>query len=203
MVHTSFSGIPSLAIVPRAPVTEIGEDAELMCGKPPLRRDARQATLEASERKEITMLRKLQRILVAVDDDPVARSVIEHGVALAAAEGAELTFVHVAAIVGEGFTRNGSVHRVPDRLGSTLLRSALACAGDAGITGETELLVGFAPEQIAALADELDADLIVVGSHHYTGAKRLLHGSTSRALLDATRRPLMIVTEPVREPARV
>jgi nucleotide-binding universal stress UspA family protein len=30
----------------------------------------------------------------------------------------------------------------------------------------TELLIGYPPSQIAALADELDVDLIVVGSRH-------------------------------------
>lgn len=150
------------------------------------------------------MFRNLERILVAVDDDTASEAAVEHAVALAASERAKVTFVHVTSILGQDFVPNGNkVNRVPDRSHMPLLGSAMDVAGEAGIDAQVELLVGFPPEQIAALAEELDSDLIVVGSRHMQGAKRLLHGSVSRALLDATRRPLMVVTEPAVEPARV
>ena len=152
------------------------------------------------------MFRKLERILVAVDDDESSEAAMQHGVALAASEGAILTFVHVTSILGQDFIPHGSeLNRVPDRSEVPILQSSLAAAADDGVAARSELLVGYPPTQIAALADELDSDLVIVGSRHLTGAKRLLHGSTSRALLDETHRPLMVVTEPARdpEPARV
>lgn len=150
------------------------------------------------------MFRKLNRILVAVDEDAPSEAAVEHALALAVAEGATVVFVHVTSILGQDFVPNGSkVNRVPDRGATAVLRAALEHAAEAGVTADSELLVGFAPEQIAALADELDSDLIVVGSHHFTGAKRVLHGSISRALIDATRRPLMVVSEPAPQPAHV
>ena len=148
------------------------------------------------------MFRKLSRILVAVDDGPSSEAAVEHGLALAVAEDAKVTFAHVTSILGQDFAPNGSsANRVPDRGQTPVLRSALALAEQAHVDANSELLVGYAPKQIAALAEEIDADLVVVGSRHYTGAKRLLRGSTSRALLDETSRPLMVVTEPAPLPA--
>jgi nucleotide-binding universal stress UspA family protein len=62
------------------------------------------------------------------------------------------------------------------------------------VRAEPELLLGYAPRQIARLAVDVDADLIVVGSRRLGRVKRLVVGSTSRALLEATRRPVLIVT---------
>jgi nucleotide-binding universal stress UspA family protein len=146
---------------------------------------------------------KLNHILIAVDDGPSSEPAVQQGLELAAAVDAHVTFVHVASILGQEFTGHETkTTRVPDRGQFPPLRTALAMADEEGVDAEAELLVGYAPEQIAAFAEELDADMIVVGSRHFTGARRMLHGSTSRALLDATRRPLMVVTEPALEPAR-
>ena len=115
-----------------------------------------------------------------------------------------MVFVHVTSILGEEFAADGSnVSRAPERANVPVLRDALASAERVGVPADSELLVGFPATQIAALADELDADLVIVGSRHFKGAKRMLHGSTSRTLLDETRRPLLIVTEPAHEPALV
>ena len=148
------------------------------------------------------MFRKLSSILVAVHDDPSSEAAVEHGLALAQAEDARVTFVHVTSILGQDFSANRtSANRVPDRGQTPVLRSALTRAEEAHVDADSELLVGYAPKQIAALAEEIDADLVIVGSRHYTGAKRMLRGSTSRALLDETNRPLMVVTEPAPLPA--
>ena len=150
------------------------------------------------------MSRKLERILIAVDDDgAVSEAAVQQGLALASAEGARVIFVHVTSILGEQFAPGTELTRAPERETVPILRDAVATAELAGVPVQSELLVGYPPTQIAALAEELDADLVIVGSRHYTGAKRMLRGSTSRALLDATRRPLLIVTEPAHEPAHV
>jgi nucleotide-binding universal stress UspA family protein len=138
------------------------------------------------------MSRTLKHILIAVDDRPASDAAVALGLDLAAAAGAPVTFVHVAS----------ALRRIPDRAEVPELRSALALAEAVRVDAKSELLVGLVPEQIAALAEELDSGVIVVGSRHITGTKRLLHESTSRALLDATCRPIMVVAEPARELAR-
>lgn len=150
------------------------------------------------------MTRKLECILIAVDDTPSSTVAIEQGLSLAADEGAEVVFVNVVSIVGEHFMhRDGRPERVPDRAQTKVLVDACAKGEELGLSCTTELLVGYPPTQIAALAEELDVDLVVVGSRHLTGVKRFLLGSTSRALIGDSTRPLLVVPEPAPTPALI
>ena len=148
------------------------------------------------------MTRKLERILIAIDDTPSSAAAIDQGLALASGEGAEVVFVNVVSIVGEQFVPgDGKPDRVPDRAQTEVLVAATAQAEELGVPCTTELLVGYPPVQIAALADDLDVDLVVVGSRNLHGVKRFLLGSTSRALISDSTRPLLVVPEPVPAPA--
>jgi len=148
------------------------------------------------------MTRKLERILIAIDDTPSSAAAVEQGLALAAGESAEVVFVNVVSIVGEQFVHgDGKPDRVPDRAQTEVLVDACATAEAVGVTCTTELLVGYPAAQIAALAEELDVDLVVVGSRHLHGVKRFLLGSTSRALIGGSTRPLLVVPELAPVPA--
>jgi nucleotide-binding universal stress UspA family protein len=72
---------------------------------------------------------------------------------------------------------------------------AAAKAEAVGVQYTTELLVGYPPKQIALVANDRDVDLVIVGSRHTTGLKRFLIGSTSRALIGETTRPVLIVPD--------
>jgi len=148
------------------------------------------------------MTRKLECILIGVDETRSSAAAIEQGLALAADEGARVVFAHVVSIVGEQFVPDdGKPDRVPDAAQTQLLVDAAAKADAVGVPCTTELLVGYPPKQIAAVADDLDVDLIVVGSRQLSGVRRFLLGSTSRDLVTATTRPLLVVPEPAPEPA--
>jgi nucleotide-binding universal stress UspA family protein len=148
------------------------------------------------------MTRKLKHILIAVDETPSSQTALEQGLALAADEEAHVVLVHVVSIVGEQFVPDDrKPDRVPDRARTKVLIDAAAIAEAVGVPCTTELLVGYPPAQIAAVAEELDVDLVVVGSRQLSGVKRFLLGSTSRALIGDTTRPLLVVPETVLEPA--
>ncbi len=148
------------------------------------------------------MTRNLKRILIAIDDTPSSVAAIDQGLALAAGEEASVIFVNVVSIVGEQFVPGqGKPDRVPDRAQTEVLVEAAAKAEAVGVPCDTELLVGYPATQIAALANELDVDLIVVGSRHLHGVKRFLLGSTSKGLIGDTTRPLLVVPEPAPVPA--
>ena len=51
------------------------------------------------------------------------------------------------------------------------------------------------PETILRVADELDAELIVTGTHGTTAVESGLLGSVSNALIHNSRRPVLIVPE--------
>jgi len=148
------------------------------------------------------MTRKLKKILIAVDETPSSVTAIEQGLALASEEDAQVVFVHVVSIAGEQFVPgNAKPERVADRARTPVLVDAALAAEAVGVPCTAEVLVGHAPKQIAFLADELDVDLVVVGSRHLSGIKRFLLGSTSRALIGETNRPLLVVPETVLDPA--
>ena len=62
-----------------------------------------------------------------------------------------------------------------------------------GITAEGAVLHGHPAEMIAAVAREKNADLIVTGSHGRTGLERILLGSTSERILNATPCAVLVV----------
>lgn len=150
------------------------------------------------------MTRKLKCILIAVDESPSSQTALEQGLALAADEHAEVVFAHVVSIAGERFVLDDhKPDRVPEGPRTKVLVDAAAIAESIGVPCRTELLVGYVPAQIAALAEDLDVDLVVVGSRHLSGVKRFLLGSTSRALIGDSTRPLLVVPETAPEPALI
>ena len=58
---------------------------------------------------------------------------------------------------------------------------------------------GIAPTEISALAKEESVDLIVVGTHGWTGMRHLVMGSVARSVLKTAHRPVLIVEGPSRE----
>ena len=145
---------------------------------------------------------KLERILIAVDRGPSSDAAVDRGLSLAAEDGAEVIFVHVVAIRGEHFVPGGDhPDRAPESAQTRALLDARAKAEAAGVRSSGELLVGYPPKEIAALADGDDVDLVIVGSRRLTGIKRFVLSRTSRALLGKTGRPVLVVPENAPVPA--
>jgi nucleotide-binding universal stress UspA family protein len=70
------------------------------------------------------------------------------------------------------------------------------CAPLAGLRYRTELRYGSPVGAILDLADETDADMIVLGSRGLGGFPELLLGSTSSQVSQHSRRPVLIVPIP-------
>ncbi len=58
---------------------------------------------------------------------------------------------------------------------------------------------GSTPKVVVDLAQEENADLIVVGTHGRTGVKHLVMGSVARSILKTAHRPVLIVEGPAEE----
>jgi len=149
----------------------------------------------------------MKTILIATDGTEPAQQAVHVGLELAADENASVTFVHAKPLVDlvEGMEDpKAPANRVPALEEDAVLRDALELARERGVVAQAELLLGSVPAQIARLADDIDADMIVVGSRSLGPLKRAVLGSVSRPLLGMTRRPVLIVQEPaVREPSAV
>jgi nucleotide-binding universal stress UspA family protein len=143
----------------------------------------------------------MNRILIATDGSPAALQAVEVGLELAEEHHAQVTFVHVApgadVLPVAGFAMAGPVS-VPHELNEhdrESLDEALELAEKRGIPALTRLLVGGAARQIVAYADEVDADLMVIGSRGLGAFEGALLGSVSRAVLRDAKRPVLIVRE--------
>jgi len=143
----------------------------------------------------------MKRILIATDGSSSALQAVEFGLELAEEHQAEPIFVHVAPAADvlpvAGFAMAGPVS-VPHELDEhdrTSLDEALAVAEERGIDARSRLLVGAAATKIVAYADEIDADLIVVGSRGLGAIGSTLIGSVSRKVLHDANRPVLIVRE--------
>jgi universal stress protein A len=68
--------------------------------------------------------------------------------------------------------------------------------GDRKVAVETEVLFGSPESRIVEVADEMQPELVVVGSHGYSGWERLLLGSVSDAVVHHAPCSVMVVRCP-------
>ena len=79
-------------------------------------------------------------------------------------------------------------HRV-----TALLASVAEAAEAEGVHCSTVAVDGFAVEEICRKASEYDAQMIVVGSHGWGAARRLLSGSVSTGLVHSAPCPVLVI----------
>lgn len=141
---------------------------------------------------------KFQRILVAVDFSEESRNALKCAAELAAQFNASLTLVHVVephfgppdtdvpALTGEASDAEeyAEAKLELNALGEQML-------GPCRVV-ETVVRAGLAFFEITEAAKALGADLIVVGTHGYTGLKRALLGSTAEKVVRHAPCPVLV-----------
>jgi nucleotide-binding universal stress UspA family protein len=84
-------------------------------------------------------------------------------------------------------------HEVTEAEEDTPLLAAAEMADRAGVTHEERLVAGDTVPAILRIADELDAEMIVVGSTRHGAIGTALLGSVSLDLLRRVRRPVLVI----------
>ncbi|HET6656967.1 MAG TPA: universal stress protein [Gaiellaceae bacterium] len=139
----------------------------------------------------------MKKILIATDGSPSAREAVGVGVELAAEHGAEITFVHVLPadefIVAGRLGSLPKAHRVDMDESELVLRDAGDVAEDADVPYTLERISGNTIDEIVAVADSLDAEMIVIGSRGHGPLTAKILGSVSQGVLAETRRPVLVV----------
>jgi len=75
------------------------------------------------------------------------------------------------------------------------MKPALGALKKAGVTPKIQYRVGHPGEEIAAAAERINADLVVMGSHGHGAFASLMLGSVTNAVLARSMRPLLVLRE--------
>jgi nucleotide-binding universal stress UspA family protein len=143
-------------------------------------------------------MKRIQRIVVGTDFSEIADAALDSAIDLAAQVGAAITLVHAYEI---------PVYGVPDGALVTTADVAgrLANAAQEGLRAETErnkgkgvpidtvVRVGLAWDEVNAVAADVHADLIVVGTHGRRGFARAFLGSVAERILRTATCPVLVV----------
>jgi nucleotide-binding universal stress UspA family protein len=146
----------------------------------------------------------MKHILIAADGSDAAREAVSVGLEIASEQGARATFVHVypapeAMAMTPGYTEFPVVPypiETPPAEQDPVLAECAAKAKERGVEADLQLTTGDAVWEIVAAADEVDADLIAIGSRGLGTVTGTLLGSVSHAVIRHTRRPVLVVHPP-------
>jgi nucleotide-binding universal stress UspA family protein len=129
----------------------------------------------------------MDKILIAIDGSPASHEAVEFGVELAAEQSAAVIFVHVVRPLDVvAMSCFGIAERQP-------LVEAKAAAEHQGVEATAKLLIGDTVDEIVASADNLDVDLIVIGSRGHGTLTSALLGSVSQGVVSESKRPVLII----------
>jgi nucleotide-binding universal stress UspA family protein len=138
---------------------------------------------------------RMRRVLLGLDGSANALRAAEWTASLCSSLGAEVVAVHALGLLHT--TESGDLvaadrHRAAIR---GELEAWCAPLRDAGIDFTARLCEGEPVSALLDTAEELDADLVVVGTRGAGTAPRSSLGSTSRMLAQQAHRPIVIVPD--------
>lgn len=140
----------------------------------------------------------MKTILLATDGSPSSEKAATEAIELARTTGRHLHVVTVQPFPHIPFGY-GPMTVVPYECGFDqqhargVVNDAVQEARDAGLEPTCGLQRGVPAEEICHAADEIDADLIVVGAHGWGPMKRLVLGSVSAGVMHHAKCPVLVV----------
>lgn len=130
-------------------------------------------------------------VLVAMDFSPAAHRALAHAFGLVHAEGT----VHVVHVAAEASASASEARVARAQHWDALVRIAPPDDAERAIPLERHLREGAAAAQILALAQQLGADLLVLGAHGASALARGLLGSVAQEVSQHTRIPVLLVPD--------
>jgi nucleotide-binding universal stress UspA family protein len=139
-----------------------------------------------------------RRILVALDNSPRAAAVLASAVEVARRFGGQLVLFRGVGIPLEipAAALSQPPAALPQLLEATAREELMARSRDLPpeVTPTISVKLGVPWEAICRAAMELDVDLIVIGSHGFSGIDRLL-GTTAARVVNHADRPVLVVRD--------
>lgn len=142
-----------------------------------------------------------QRILVPVDNSATSQNALEEAMRFAKSEKAKLRLIHVIDLAQFAWSANEflDVPQLQAALkegGKKVVDESLASVNSKGLVAEGALLEtwgGMLAKTIVEDAANWQADLIVMGTHGYSGLSHLLMGSVAEGVMRHTHVPVLLV----------
>ena len=140
----------------------------------------------------------IRKILVPVDFSDHSQRALDEAIGLAKAFGAQLHLLHCYQIHPTAIAPYGIV--VPETFEHDVRMAALQRlsewrekAATQGVDVQEHITAHFPAEEIAAMADRIGIDLIVMGTRGLTGIKHVLLGSVAERTIRLARCPVLTV----------
>lgn len=139
----------------------------------------------------------IKRIVVAADGSPASSQGLEQVADLAPRVGAEVVVVFVrhmpsAAMVAPAVA-DSSVIETLDEQEAEVRREVLKLLGGKAVVWDVVVRSGSPGEEIVQVADDTNADLVVVGSNRHNSLHNLVLGSTAAYLATHSRAPVLVM----------
>ena len=138
-----------------------------------------------------------ERILLPTDFSEFSSQALRHALALARKFKTRLKVVHV---VQDVYSRGDAKPAFPPpdaadarKMAESETHAFMAAAGEAGVDYEIQIREGNPWREILAAAEEMPADLVVMGTHGRSGPERFLLGSVAEKLIHRLPCPVMTV----------
>lgn len=142
-----------------------------------------------------------KHILIPVDDSPISYAAVEHAEKLAKAFGSKVTVMSVIAL--DPFT-GVDFYKIAPAVTQYILEAEKNAEGRLkdiqdtlthhGLSVDTKIIREMPTATgILNVADEINADLIVMGSHGRTGIKKFILGSVAQEVLTICPIPVLII----------
>src|SRR5262249_43967197 len=140
------------------------------------------------------------RIVAGIDFDTTGDNAFAEGIRIAAGiPGAELHVVHAIAVPADGLTTTSEIDRksdlleeTPKRLRNYVTNHRAALPTGTGPRVFIHARLGQPAQCLVQLSIDLDADLIVVGTHGRQGLRKLALGSVAQRLSEIAHCPVLI-----------
>lgn len=135
-------------------------------------------------------------VLVGVDERDGATAAVDAALDLAAAHGATLHARYVVDVRMNPLTEDVPESDVEDVLADARERTVAPverAAEERGVDCDAAVRRGVPHEELVAAADDVDADVVVVGARGRTGLERRLLGSVAERVLRTADRPVLVV----------
>jgi nucleotide-binding universal stress UspA family protein len=140
-------------------------------------------------------MKTIRHVLVATDFGPASGRAIETALGIAEASGAKLTLLHVIDAPYPYPVPLPVEMKVEARQELEKLAAPLRKGNEVEVV--TAMREGEAWRQIIAAAEELHADLLVVGSHNRRGIPRILLGSVAERVVRHAQVDVLTVRGPI------